>query len=158
MTWAEEMRSLDDGEACPHPGCLAHVTHPCECCGRIAGRKAEEPPGWQPWLCEILPPTDRVFSGSLLEKITDPRIPAGHVLIFSRTPTSGELDAVCAYIKAHPGEPIPRALCASLQVFEPRPEPTFAREYQGHHYTVPEKCRNCTTRDPHGKACRRCDK
>lgn len=28
-----------DGTPCPHPGCLNHVTHPCECCGRIAGRK-----------------------------------------------------------------------------------------------------------------------
>jgi hypothetical protein len=27
-----------DGEACDHPGCLSHVTHPCEGCGRTAGR------------------------------------------------------------------------------------------------------------------------
>lgn len=25
-------------EACAHPGCLSHVSHPCEGCGRIAGR------------------------------------------------------------------------------------------------------------------------
>lgn len=30
---------LLDGEPCNHPGCLHHVTHPCEGCGRIAGRK-----------------------------------------------------------------------------------------------------------------------
>jgi len=28
---------LKDGEPCAHPGCLNHVTHPCEWCGRIAG-------------------------------------------------------------------------------------------------------------------------
>ena len=27
-----------EGEPCGHPGCLRHVTHPCEGCGRIAGR------------------------------------------------------------------------------------------------------------------------
>jgi len=29
---------LEDGEPCYHKGCLNHVTHPCEGCGRIAGR------------------------------------------------------------------------------------------------------------------------
>ena len=24
-------------EPCDHPGCLSHVTHPCEGCGRVAG-------------------------------------------------------------------------------------------------------------------------
>jgi hypothetical protein len=27
------------GEPCRHPGCLSHVTHPCEGCGRIAGQE-----------------------------------------------------------------------------------------------------------------------
>jgi len=27
-----------DGEPCSHPGCLNHITHPCERCGRTAGR------------------------------------------------------------------------------------------------------------------------
>ena len=27
-----------DGVPCPHPGCLNHVSHPCEGCGRINGR------------------------------------------------------------------------------------------------------------------------
>jgi hypothetical protein len=30
--------SASPGQACDHPGCLSHVTHPCEGCGRIAGR------------------------------------------------------------------------------------------------------------------------
>ena len=29
--------AIIDGESCDHPGCLSHVTHPCELCGRIAG-------------------------------------------------------------------------------------------------------------------------
>lgn len=30
-------RKLRDGEPCGHPGCLHHVTHPCEGYGRIGG-------------------------------------------------------------------------------------------------------------------------
>lgn len=35
---AEKLESLilyKDGEPCAHPGCLGHVTHPCEVCGRF---------------------------------------------------------------------------------------------------------------------------
>lgn len=31
-----------DGESCPHPGCLSHISHPCEGCGRIGGRYHHE--------------------------------------------------------------------------------------------------------------------
>lgn len=31
---------LKDGEPCSHKGCLHHITHPCESCGRIAGIKS----------------------------------------------------------------------------------------------------------------------
>ena len=31
-----------DGEPCGHPGCLSHITHPCENCGRIDGRPHKE--------------------------------------------------------------------------------------------------------------------
>jgi hypothetical protein len=27
-----------DGESCNHIGCLHHISHPCEKCGRIAGK------------------------------------------------------------------------------------------------------------------------
>jgi hypothetical protein len=30
--------ALKDGKSCGHPGCLNHASHPCEGCGRIAGR------------------------------------------------------------------------------------------------------------------------
>ena len=30
-----------DGEPCKHRGCLNHVTHSCEGCGRIAGKTTE---------------------------------------------------------------------------------------------------------------------
>ena len=31
-------KTLKDGEPCRHVGCLSHVSHPCEGCGRIQGR------------------------------------------------------------------------------------------------------------------------
>lgn len=31
-------KQVRDYEPCSHPGCLSHVTHPCEGCGRMAGR------------------------------------------------------------------------------------------------------------------------
>jgi hypothetical protein len=30
--------TYEDGQPCKHPGCLKHVTHPCEGCGRYVGR------------------------------------------------------------------------------------------------------------------------
>jgi ribosomal protein S14 len=32
-----EAYPLPDGVACSHPGCLKHITHPCEVCGRVGG-------------------------------------------------------------------------------------------------------------------------
>ena len=31
-----------DGEPCDHPGCLSHISHPCEGCGRIGGVTLKE--------------------------------------------------------------------------------------------------------------------
>lgn len=31
-------RDLEDGEPCQHLGCERHISHPCECCGRIGAR------------------------------------------------------------------------------------------------------------------------
>jgi hypothetical protein len=33
--------NLNGGEPCNHPGCLHHITHPCEGCGRITGFKKD---------------------------------------------------------------------------------------------------------------------
>ena len=33
------LESLPDGVPCDHVGCLQHVSHPCEVCGRVAGRR-----------------------------------------------------------------------------------------------------------------------
>ena len=45
-TWgkgsAEDYRPLRDGEPCSHPGCLKHLTHPCEGCGRVGGRSGRQ--------------------------------------------------------------------------------------------------------------------
>lgn len=32
------MNNYIDGQSCGHSGCLSHVSHPCEGCGRIAGK------------------------------------------------------------------------------------------------------------------------
>lgn len=34
----EDFTLLKDGQPCSHNGCLNHRTHPCEGCGRIAGK------------------------------------------------------------------------------------------------------------------------
>jgi len=40
--WTGDMiyvtKMLLDGEPCNHPGCLSHISHPCEGCGRVAGK------------------------------------------------------------------------------------------------------------------------
>ncbi len=33
-----------EGKPCKHPGCLSHVSHPCEGCGRIAGMATPDEP------------------------------------------------------------------------------------------------------------------
>lgn len=47
--WNEDMPTFKDGRAvwrdgqpCLHPGCLSHVSHPCEGCGRIGGVNANK--------------------------------------------------------------------------------------------------------------------
>ena len=35
-------QNLPDGVPCGHPGCLKHISHPCEGCGRIGGRKTAQ--------------------------------------------------------------------------------------------------------------------
>ena len=34
---SKKIKQLKDGESCGHTGCLNHISHPCEYCGRIAG-------------------------------------------------------------------------------------------------------------------------
>ena len=35
----EAIRTLEDGEPCKHLGCLSHISHPCEGCGRVGGKR-----------------------------------------------------------------------------------------------------------------------
>lgn len=35
-------RELRDGVPCGHPGCLSHISHPCEGCGRVGGRSTDD--------------------------------------------------------------------------------------------------------------------
>lgn len=39
-----EEKTLKDGEPCDHPGCLLHISHPCEGCGRVGGIGKVTPP------------------------------------------------------------------------------------------------------------------
>ena len=34
--------NLRDGEPCSHVGCLSHISHPCEGCGRVGGIRSDE--------------------------------------------------------------------------------------------------------------------
>ena len=38
----KQFEQLREGQPCHHPGCLHHVTHPCEGCGRIAGKNISD--------------------------------------------------------------------------------------------------------------------
>jgi len=40
--WNRRAQIVKQGEPCSHAGCLHHVTHPCEGCGRIAGRTVKQ--------------------------------------------------------------------------------------------------------------------
>ena len=35
------MTTLRDGEPCSHPGCLSHISHPCECAAMAQLKAAE---------------------------------------------------------------------------------------------------------------------
>lgn len=43
MSEGLKYQEYKNGEPCKHPGCLNHVSHPCEGCGRIAGRPTPTP-------------------------------------------------------------------------------------------------------------------
>jgi hypothetical protein len=70
--------NLVDGEPCDHPGCLSHVSHPCEGCGRIGGRPVVVCSSCGSSSFENncnscgLPPFEELG--------TDPRCPVGHPL------------------------------------------------------------------------------
>ena len=34
----EKVVEYGPGQPCSHPGCVCHLSHPCELCGRIAAR------------------------------------------------------------------------------------------------------------------------
>jgi len=38
MSNLKKKKNLSDGDPCNHPGCLSHMSHPCEGCGRVAGK------------------------------------------------------------------------------------------------------------------------
>jgi len=56
-----ERPQYKDGEPCKHIGCLNHVSHPCEGCGRIAGRSKPKPEADRP---KQIPAVMRDFASS----------------------------------------------------------------------------------------------
>ncbi len=38
MSQQGQQTTYKDGEPCRHPGCLHHLSHPCEGCGRLGAR------------------------------------------------------------------------------------------------------------------------
>lgn len=45
---------FENGEPCAHPGCLSHISHPCEECGRIAGYPLPPLPGvWRQYFAQL---------------------------------------------------------------------------------------------------------
>ena len=61
---------LRDGEPCSHRGCLNHISHPCEGCGRIRGKnikmKEYKFRAWEPLNKEMI-----YFDGFIPFKISD---------------------------------------------------------------------------------------
>ena len=37
--WTDCPNCLPDGVPCGHAGCLNHISHPCEGCGRVGGKR-----------------------------------------------------------------------------------------------------------------------
>lgn len=82
----------DDGVPCSHPGCLSHVSHPCEGCGRIGGmserRRVGERSEWG------LSPMNRVIPisnamGAGMDIVTSEFVPDGSVYVVRRTTLGG---------------------------------------------------------------------
>ena len=48
-TTNKDMLLYRHGEPCEHPGCAAHISHPCEVCNRIAMQGNKYKPGWIPF-------------------------------------------------------------------------------------------------------------
>ena len=67
---------MRDGEPCSHKGCLSHISHPCQGCGRIAGKyvvrpcNADDCDHWitKPELCEKCLETMFEFNTTLFIK------------------------------------------------------------------------------------------
>lgn len=54
---------LENGVPCSHPGCLHHVTHPCERCGRIGGMKRKIAP-WKDYKGNVICEGDTIVHPS----------------------------------------------------------------------------------------------
>lgn len=54
-----------EGEPCNHRGCLSHITHPCEGCGRIGGISPN--PLWQKyWINRLRQVNDELHKSNII--------------------------------------------------------------------------------------------
>lgn len=52
--------ALPDGMPCSHPGCLSHIGHPCEGCGRVGGHPVLRLGQWVKWVSSGTPKIGQV--------------------------------------------------------------------------------------------------
>lgn len=64
---------MRDGVACKHPGCLSHISHPCEGCGRIGGRSQTPKPEFTEVLAACDMSVEALESGAASEVIRNPK-------------------------------------------------------------------------------------
>lgn len=89
-----------DGEPCSHPGCLNHVTHPCEGCGRTAGRN-------NPTYAQGQEETETVEE----KEFCCPECDSFDVREISYVDDFGSMECKCCGYRGDPGEDFPsRAL------------------------------------------------
>jgi hypothetical protein len=99
---------LPDGVLCKHPGCLSHLTHPCEGCGRIGGisRVNEEEP------MKIIVHTDELIND--LSRIADLKLSKTTRLILH---TNQEIIPGSTYVLIDGEEVYPSALSMFTEIY-----------------------------------------
>lgn len=101
------MIGLPDGMPCSHPGCLNHISHPCEGCGRIGGMTISEGKHYYEPLEEHTYPTYGGITRGDHPTIKGFEVPGevGHITpklindFFSRLATRREIQATKAMLK-----------------------------------------------------------
>jgi hypothetical protein len=91
-------RVLREGEPCSHKGCLSHLSHPCEGCGRIGGRSVvKKSPVYIPSkaVIEVLRKAALLLESSPLQIEESIRTAADIKDLLSRAETDREIKIPC---------------------------------------------------------------